>query len=88
VAQVELPAIWPNRVVPVSVELVSLDVDSTKFLVGYLSPSRILSPVQPARDGQALGGCGPGDQIYDGLVVLTDPLIGGCLADVNSMGCG
>ena len=59
----------PDDIVPFAMEPGALDVELAHFLIRDLAACGILSAVESARDLQAFGGGGVGDQVDDGFVV-------------------
>src|ERR1039457_4653799 len=68
---------WFDQVIPLAVELVSLQIDLLHLLVGHFAPDRIFSSIQSARNLQALRRRRRSNQVDDRLIVpqwLTAPI--------------
>ena len=64
---------WTDHVVPVTVEVLALDVDAREFGIGHLDPSRVGGRVELAAHLESGGGRSVGDQIDDYLVAGERP---------------
>ena len=64
---------WPDRVVPVRVELVAADRQGFDLLFGVGQAGGVFAGVQLGGDGQPGGRGGGGDQLDDGLVAGQRP---------------
>src|ERR1700754_4977254 len=63
-----MPQAWLDYVVPVAVELVSLDVQRTEFLGRDLLAGWIAATIEPRADDETASVGGVADQVDDGLV--------------------
>jgi hypothetical protein len=57
-------------IVPVTVKLMSFDVNLRNFSVTDLAPFVVLATIQPSMDFQSLLGCGGTDQVHNDLQSL------------------